>query len=401
MAYYRYKARNKKGLHKEGKLKAESKRDAIEQLKVDGLSVISIKELNSILYKEIQIGNAVKSKDFVIYLRQFSTLIESGVSIVQSTSILAQQSTNKALKSALNDIFKRLESGQPFSDSAEQHSKIFPPLFINMVRAGEAGGNIDEVLDQMAEYYEKQNETRQKVISALTYPCIVLFIAVGIIIFLLSSVVPQFKQMFESMGGELPVITKFIFTLGQLTQSVWWLLILIPLILILTLNYIKQVDTIAYRMDFLKLKIPIFGSLIQKAALVRMTRTLSSLFHSSVPILDSVRITERVVENKIIEKVLIQSRSELEKGESMAKPFESHWIFPPLVTQMIALGEQTGSLDKMLKKIADFYEQELDHTTDRLKTLLEPVMITFLAVIVGTIVASIAIPMFSIFEQIQ
>lgn len=401
MAYYSYKARNTRGQQKQGKVRAASKREAIEQLKSQGLAITTIQEMNSILYKDISFGKAVKPKDFVVYLRQFSTLIDSGVSLVQSTYILAEQTSNKSLSSALDDIANRLEGGQSFSDSAEHHQKIFPPLFINMLRAGEAGGNIDEILEQMAEYYEKQNETRQKVISALTYPAIVLTIAVGIIIFLLSTVVPQFTDMFATMGGELPAVTKFVIALGEITQSIWWLFLILPVLIWLLFKYMNQVDTIAYRLDYIKLRIPVFGSLLQKAALVRVTRTLSSLFQSSVPILESVQITERIVGNRVIEKVLKQSRSELEKGESMARPFENHWIFPPLVTQMVSVGEQTGSLDKMLTKVADFYESELDHTTDRLKTLIEPIMITILAVVVGTIVASIAIPMFSIFEQIN
>ncbi|MFC0522443.1 type II secretion system F family protein [Pontibacillus salicampi] len=401
MAHYRYKGRNRQGQQKQGKVKADTKREAMEILKAEGLSITSIQEINSILYKDIQIGNAVKPKDFVVYLRQFSTLIDSGVSLVQSTEILSRQTSNKIMKNTLMDVRSKLESGQSFSYSAEQHPKVFPSLFVNMIRAGEAGGNLDEILEQMADYYEKQNEMRQKVISALTYPAVVLIIAIGIIIFLLSSVVPQFTDMFATMGGELPWITQFVIELGGITKKIWWLFLLLPFITLVVWKYMSHVDAISYRMDYLKLRLPVFGPLLQKAALVRMTRTLSSLFHSSVPILESVRITEKIVGNRVIEKVLVQSRTQLEKGESMAQPFSSHWIFPPLVTQMITVGEQTGSLDKMLSKVADFYESELDHSTDRLKTLIEPLMITMLAIIVGTIVASIAIPMFSIFEQIN
>lgn len=400
MAYYRYKARTQRGQQKQGKIKATTKREAIEQLKHNGLTITSIQELNSILYKDIQIGSAVKHKDFVMYLRQFSTLIDSGVSLVQSTHILSQQTSSKPLKEALMDIGSRLESGQSFSEAAELHPKIFPSLFVNMLRAGEAGGNLDEVLDQMSVYYEKQHETRQKVVSALTYPIIVLVFAIGIVIFLLSAVVPQFTGMFATMGGELPAITLFVIKLGEWTEVFWWTFIVVPILAVIGIKYMEQIDSVAYRLDYMKLKIPIFGALIQKAALVRMTRTLSSLFESSVPILEAVRITERVVDNKVIERILRESRTELERGESMSEPFAKHWIFPPLVTQMISVGEQSGSLDAMLKKVADFYEKELEHTTDRLKTLIEPLMISFLAVIVGVIVASIAIPMFSIFEQI-
>ncbi|WP_026802051.1 type II secretion system F family protein [Pontibacillus halophilus] len=402
MAYFKYKGRTGRGQVRQGRVKAGTKKEAIETLKGQGIALSQIQEVNSILYKDITIGSPVKPKEFVIYLRQFSTLIEAGVSLLQSNMILSKQTSSKGLQQALADITQRLESGQAFSDAAESHRKIFPPLFINMVRAGEAGGNLDEILDRMAVYYEKQYETRQKVISALTYPLVVGVIAIGIVIFLLSFVVPRFTDMFASMGGELPLITQFVIGLGEFFKVYWWLFLLVPLVSIVAFKYVQQNnERFAYSVDLLKLRMPIFGPLMQKAALVRMTRSLSSLFHSSVPILQSVEITEKIVENRVIEKVLKQSRTSLARGESMTGPFSHHWIFPPLVTQMISVGEETGSLDHMLGKVADFYDSELNHTTDRLKTLIEPIMIAVLAVIVGTIVASIAIPMFSLFEQIN
>ncbi len=385
---------------KEGRIKADSKREAVGKLKEDGMTVATINELNSILYKDIQLGSQVKNKEFVIYLRQFATLLESGISLIQSTYILKEQTSSKALQRALTQIAEDLEGGLSFSDAAEKHHKIFPDLFVNMVRAGEAGGNLDEILDRLAAYYEKQYDTRQKVISALAYPIVVLVIAIGIVIFLLSFVVPRFADMFLSFGGDIPPITQFVMSLGELSQSMWWLFIVLPLLFYGGIQYMKQYPRFSYGLDLLKLRIPIFGPLIQKAVLARMTRTMSSLFNSSVPILQAVYITERIVGNKVVESVLKTTRKSLEKGESMAAPMQKHWIFPPLVTQMVSVGESSGSLDHMLGKVADFYESELDYATDRIKSLIEPVMIAFLALIVGGIVAAIAIPMFSIFEQI-
>ncbi|MCD5323735.1 MULTISPECIES: type II secretion system F family protein [Pontibacillus] len=400
MAYFKYKARTSKGKMKEGRIKADSKREAVGKLKDDGMTVATINELNSILYKDIQIGSQVKNKEFVIYLRQFATLLESGISLIQSTYILKDQTSSKALQRALTGIAEDLEGGLSFSDAAEKHQKIFPDLFVNMVRAGEAGGNLDEILDRLAAYYEKQYDTRQKVISALAYPLVVLVIAIGIVIFLLSFVVPRFADMFLSFGGDIPPITQFVMSLGEISQKMWWLFIVIPLLAYGVIRYMKQYPRFSYGLDLMKLRIPIFGPLIQKSVLARMTRTMSSLFNSSVPILQAVYITERIVGNKVVESVLKTTRKSLEKGESMAGPMKNHWIFPPLVTQMISVGESSGSLDHMLGKVADFYESELDYATDRIKSLIEPVMIAFLALIVGGIVAAIAIPMFSIFEQI-
>ncbi|KGP90924.1 type II secretion system protein F [Pontibacillus chungwhensis BH030062] len=400
MAYFKYKARTSKGKMKEGRIKADSKREAVGKLKEDGMTVATINELNSILYKDIQLGSPVKNKEFVIYLRQFATLLESGISLIQSTYILKEQTSSKALQRALTQMAEDLEGGLSFSDAAEKHHKIFPDLFVNMVRAGEAGGNLDEILDRLAGYYEKQYDTRQKVISALAYPVVVLVIAIGIVIFLLSFVVPRFADMFLSFGGDIPPITQFVMSLGELSQSMWWLFIVVPILLYGGIQYMKQYPRFSYGLDLVKLRIPIFGPLIQKAVLARMTRTMSSLFNSSVPILQAVYITESIVGNKVVESVLKTTRRSLEKGESMAAPMQNHWIFPPLVTQMVSVGESSGSLDHMLGKVADFYESELDYATDRIKSLIEPVMIAFLALIVGGIVASIAIPMFSIFEQI-
>lgn len=402
MAYFKYKGRDVKGKLKQGRLKADSRREAVVKLRTDGISVISIQELNSILYKEINLGQKIKIKEFVIYLRQFATLIEAGITLVQATYTLSEQTRSKPLQKALQSIAEDLEGGQSFSDAAEKHRKVFPNLFVNMIRAGEAGGNLDDILNRMANYYEKQYNTRQKVISALTYPVVVGIIALGIVIFLLSFVVPRFANMFLTFGGEIPPVTQFVLSLGDFFSVFWWLFILLPILVYSGITFARQKnETFAYYFDLVKLKTPLFGSLMQKAALSRMTRTLSSLFNSSVPVLQAVQITERVVDNKIIEKVLRDARASLEKGESMAAPMENHWIFPPLVTQMISVGEQSGALDQMLAKVADFYETELDHATDRIKTLIEPLMIGFLALIVGGIVASIAIPMFSIFEQIQ
>ncbi|QSS99115.1 type II secretion system F family protein [Pontibacillus sp. ALD_SL1] len=400
MAYFKYKARTPKGKMKEGRIKADSKREAVGKLKEEGMTVATINELNSILYKDIQLGSQVKNKEFVIYLRQFATLLESGISLIQSTYILKEQTSSKALQRALTQIAEDLEGGLSFSDAAEKHHKIFPDLFVNMVRAGEAGGNLDEILDRLAGYYEKQYDTRQKVISALAYPVVVLVIAIGIVIFLLSFVVPRFADMFLSFGGDIPPITQFVMSLGEISQSMWWLFIVIPLLVYGGIQYMKQYPRFSYGLDLVKLRIPIFGPLIQKAVLARMTRTMSSLFNSSVPILQAVYITERIVGNKVVESVLKTTRKSLEKGESMAAPMQKHWIFPPLVTQMVSVGESSGSLDHMLGKVADFYESELDYATDRIKSLIEPIMIAFLALIVGGIVAAIAIPMFSIFEQI-
>jgi type IV pilus assembly protein PilC len=399
MARFKYNGRDRRG-KKNGIVTAASRRDAMVKLKEDGIRVIDITEIpETLMTKDITIGNPVKLQHFVIYLRQFATLLQAGVTIVEATAILAVQTESKTLKKVLLDVEQELREGKPYSEAISKHKKIFNSMFINMVKAGEVSGNMDETLERMADNFEKQHFTRQKVISALTYPIAIGFFAVAVVIFLLISVVPTFVTMFDDLGGELPGITKFVLSASEFVQSFWWLISLIIIAIIFLIIYLNKNKQTKYYLDYFLLRMPIFGNMLQKAALARMMRTLSSLFSSSVPILQAMAIVEKVVENEVISKVIHASRESLEKGRSMTEPMISHWAFPPLVTQMISIGESTGALDAMLSKIAEFYEKEVEASTDRLKSLIEPIMIVFLAVLVGTIVAAIMVPMFTMFDN--
>ncbi|WP_117161301.1 type II secretion system F family protein [Paraliobacillus sp. X-1268] len=400
MNYYAYKAKSVDGKIKKGKISSENEKEAIKQLKSQGLILFEINELNSFLYKDIYIGNPIKNKDFVIFLRQFSTLIDAGITLVETTSILEDQTQSKPLKKALQQIQNDLEEGIGLSDALAEFPRLFPELLISMIHAGEISGNLDEILDRMATYYEKQYQLKQKIITALTYPVVVGIVAVFITIFLLAFIVPIFTDMFLSFDQEIPPYTAAILNISDMVQSYWWIMMILILVLGVTIRLLNRRPNISYLFDVIKLRIPIFGMFIQKSLLARMTQTLSSLLNSSVPILQAVTITERVIDNKVIKQVLRESRDSLEKGESLATPMEKHWVFPKLITQMIVVGERTGSIDAMLKKVSDFYEQELDESSEKLKSLIEPIMILFLAVIVGAIVLAIVIPMFSLFENI-
>ncbi len=402
MAQFRYEARDVRGRVKKGTIVAPSRRDVIMKLREQRLKVIDVQEVpQTLLTKEITIGNPVKLQHFVIYLRQFATLLKAGVTIVDATRILAEQTESKALKKSLLRIEEQLRSGQSLSVAMTNDSKIFPPLVINMIRAGEASGSIDETLDRLADHFEKVHRTRQKIVSALAYPIVVGIIAVIVVIFLLVGVVPTFVSMFADFGAELPSITKFVLRASEMMQAYWWGVLLLLLSMYGVLLLLKRQKKTKYYLDVIVLRMPIFGGMMQKAVLARMTRTLSSLFSSAVPILQALAIVEEVVENEVIARVIRTSRDALERGESLTEPMKRHWAFPPLVTQMIAIGEQTGSLDAMLAKVADFYEAEVEASTDRLKSLIEPLMIVLLAGVVGTIVTSILVPMFDIFNHIQ
>ncbi|WP_445490111.1 type II secretion system F family protein [Niallia sp. 03133] len=401
MARYKYEGRDRKG-KKTGIVSAVSKREAMLQLKEKGIKVIEIHEIpETLLTKEITLGSPVKLQDFVIYLRQFATLLKAGVSVVEATVILAEQTESKSLKKALLVVEQDLRDGNPLSAAAAKHRKVFTSMFVNMIKAGEASGNMDETLERLAVHFEKQHFTKQKIISALTYPIAIAIIAVIVVIFLLVKIVPTFVDMFKDFGGELPKITQFVLVASDFMQKFWWLIILLMTAFAVSIVLIRNNRASKYYLDYVLLRMPIFGKILQKAALARMTRTLSSLFNSSVPILQALSIVESIIENEVIAKVLQKSRNSLEQGQSLTAPMKAHWVFPPLVTQMIAIGEETGSLDTMLSKVADFYEREVESATDRLKSLIEPIMIVFLASIVGTIVTSIMVPMFEIFNHVQ
>ncbi|NCU16940.1 type II secretion system F family protein [Pallidibacillus pasinlerensis] len=401
MAVYKYVGRTKKGNMKRGTIEAINKTQAIAKLREQGISPREINEAKGLLNKEITIGNPVKQQDFVIYCRQFATLIRAGVSIVDSTNILAKQTDSKYLAKVLVAIEDDLRSGISFSEAAEKHPKVFPQLFINMVRAGEASGNLDETLDRIATHMEKQYDLKKKVQSTMTYPIVLLVVIIAVVVFMMLTIIPSFVEMFESMGSELPAITKFMLSVSSSLQNYWfiWLLFILGIIIVFSV-LMKKNKEFNYSVHVAMLKMPIFGKLLQKSAIARMTRTLSSLFTSSVPILQALTIVEKVIGNPVISKVVLEARDSLEKGNRLSEPFEESWVIPPLVTSMTAIGEETGTLDYMLEKIADFYEAEVDRSVDSLKSLIEPVMILIMAVVVGIIVLSILIPMFSMYSNI-
>jgi len=402
MPIFQYQGRNRIGNRVNGRVKATDRNEAVQKLKEDGVSVQSLEQLQGFLYKEIKLSpSKIKHKHFIIFLRQFSTLIKAGISINESTTILAKQTESKKLAQALEEISEDIREGNPFSQGAEKFPHIFPSLFNNMMKVGEASGQVDEILERLADYYETQFETRQKVKSALTYPVLLLFITITIFIFMLTVIVPKFTDMFASLNADLPKITLIILSISDFLKQYWIILFLFVAALIGAYIYLKRKPSMKYYFDMLKLKMPIFGNILQKDALARMTRTLGILYSATVPIIESLTIVQRVINNDVLTKVLEQSKDSLENGESMTIPLEGHWAFPSFVSRMIAVGEQSGSLDLMLEKIADFYESEVKHATDQLKSLIEPVLIIFVAFLVGIIVLSIMIPMLSIFQQIQ
>ncbi len=401
MAVFAYKAKTEEGKVTRGKIEAMSKKEALAELGMMDLIVFEVEPLNSFLNTEINLRSGLKPKDFIIFLRQFATLISAGILLVESLDLLAEQTTNPRLKAILEDLSTEVQEGSPLSVSMSKHPAVFPNLLIQMIQSAEVSGRLEEVLEQMANYYEKQYRNKQKVTTAMTYPIVVGVLALVITAFLLIFIVPIFGEMFASFGSELPAITQMVLGLSQWFQKYWVLILVFLLATIFLLRYLSQRDKMAYSFDYLQLKIPIVGMFLQKTILARMTQTLSSLLNSSVPILQALDVTSQVVDNRVVEEVLLAAKKDVEQGESLAKPMEAHWFFPNLIIQMIKVGEASGSLDEMLKKASDIYEQEVEEASEKLQSLIEPLLIVFLSVIVGFIVLSIVIPMFGLFEQIQ
>jgi type IV pilus assembly protein PilC len=398
MPEFQYHVKSTSGRQLKGKLSASNKSSAMDELRKRNLIVLSLNEhKKTVLSMEIYIGNPVKNDHFIIYCRQFATLMRAGVTIVESTAILAEQTESKPLKKALQDVHTGLMNGVSFSQTVMEHKRIFPPMFTNMIRAGEETGDLEGTLDRLALFFEKQHITREKIKSALTYPTVVGFLAISAVIYLLKAVVPQFVSMFESMNAELPFITRMVLAMSNSVQNQWYIWLLCIIAIIVAYKLVNRSERGSYWIDYGKLKVPIFGKLKQKGAIAQMTRTLSSLYASSVPVLQSLAIVEELVGNKVIGGFIRNSANSLREGNPLSEPLKTAWVFPPLVTQMIAIGEETGSLDQMLEKIADFYEMDIENTVDRLKSLLEPLLIVFLAGIVGVIVAAIMLPMFTLY----
>lgn len=398
MATYAYKAKTNEGKVIKGRLDSLNKKEAVIELAQMNLIVFEVEPLNSLLYKDIYIGKPLKQKEFVLFLRQFSTLLEAGILLIDSIDLLAEQTDSKALKEALEEISVEVKEGIALSDSMKKYPKLFPELLVQMIHSGEISGQLEDVMNRMATYFEKQYRIKQKVSTALTYPIVVASFAIIITVFLLVFIVPIFGDLFASFGGDLPLITQVVLQFSGFIQQFWWLFIGLLILLAVVYNQVKKREAGAYFFDKMVLKLPVVGGFVQKAVLARMTQTLSSLLNSSVPILEAVEVTSNVVGNRVVKDVLLESKSSLERGESLSKPMEDHWVFPSLIIQMIRVGESSGSLDEMLKKVADVYDQEVEEASDKLQSLIEPVLIIFLAVIVGLIVLSIVVPMFSLFE---
>ena len=403
MAVFEYKARTRQGEVLQDKMEGDDTRAVVSNLRQQGLLVIDIKEQGVGQRDILEPFKKVKLDDVVVFSRQFATMINAGLPIVRALYILGEQTTNQKLQEVIVDVREDVEAGLALSEALDKHPKVFNRLYVEMVRAGEIGGVLDGVLLRIADQLEADQELRRKVKSAMTYPTIVLIMAILAAAIMLIFIVPIFAQMFEDLGGTLPLPTQIAITLSNLLTGFGGIFVAALLIggVVFFLRW-KETEQGRKIWGRIVLKIPAkIGEVVQKVALARFARTLGSLSAAGVPILQALEITAKSSGNYVIERALLNSRDAVRQGIPIFKPLEDEPVFPPMVTRMIAVGEETGDIDGMLEKIGDFYESEVDATVKALTSIIEPLMIVVVGGIVGGIIVAMYLPMFRIFELIE
>jgi type IV pilus assembly protein PilC len=405
MASFKYTVRDKAGQTVDGTLEGEGKEAVSNRLRQMGYVIVSLEETGGGIIdqmNQVKFGTGVKPKDITIFARQFSTMINAGLSLTKCLSILGQQTESEGLRTVIAQVGKDVEAGQSLSDSMARHPKIFPSIMVNMVRAGETGGVLDEVLSRVADHFERDQQLKGRIKSAMTYPIamggLVLVILAAMMIF----VVPVFQNMFASMGGQLPFATQILVNISEGIRSWPGLITLVVVIGGTSLfRWWKATDSGRLIWDTILLRLPVFGPLVRKLALARFTRTFGTLVSAGVPILSALEIVGSTSGNEVVAQAVKKIRSAIKEGETIAKPLSESPVFPSMLVQMIAVGEETGALDAMLNKVADFYDEEVSAAVEGLTSLIEPLMMASLGVVVGGIVIALYLPMFQVITLVK
>ncbi len=397
MTVYRYVGKGKDGLEKKGEIDAPTQDQALGQLRRQGTTVSSIKtkpkdiELNIPGFKK-----RVSDKDVVTFTRQFATMIDAGLPLVQCLEILGAQTENKTFSQAINKVRADVEGGSTFADALKKHPRVFSDLYVNMVAAGEAGGILDTILNRLATYIEKTIALKKKVKGAMVYPAVILTVAVGVVALMMLFVIPTFAKMFTEFGGQLPAPTRIVMGMSDFMLKFWWAILIIVIGPIVAIRQFYRTPRGQEVIDAILLKVPVVGILIRKVAVAKFTRTLSTLITSGIPILEGMDIVARTAGNKVIEKAIMKTKTGISEGKTIAEPLKATNVFPPMVVQMISVGEASGALDTMLSKIADFYDEEVDTAVGGLTAMMEPMLMVFLGVVIGFIVIAMYLPVFKL-----
>lgn len=399
MAQYNYKVMDKSGKSKKGTVEATSEDKAREKLKSEGYIIQELREQGSGGSKKK--GKKVKDKDLAVFCKQFMSVLNAGVTIITALEMMGDQMDNKVLKNALKEAQAYVQKGGTLADALKLNPKVFPPIMINMVAAGEMSGNLEVCFERLTTHFENSNKLKSKVKGAMTYPMIILVVVIAVVIVLLVGVIPIFADMFADMGTELPAATQMLVNFSEFLQHRGIILVLIIAAIVFALVQFGKTDAGSQLYASIGIKAPLFGNLTIKSAAATFSRTMSTLMAAGIPLIDAVEQVAKMISNKIIRDGLLDAKVQVSKGVPLSKPIRDMELFPPMLPQMIHIGEETGNIEDMLDKVADYYEMEVNDATDALTAMMEPMMIVLMAVVVGGIVIAIYSPMLGMYDAID
>jgi len=400
---YLWKGRTVGGEVQTGELTFESQDEVLSALRKKRIIITSVREKpKDLKFTMPKIGSGVSTRDLAIFTRQFATMINAGLPLVQCLDILSKQTEKEGFRTIIAQTMREVEAGTTLAEAMakKENNKVFDELFVNMVEAGEAGGILDDILARLATFIEKAEALKRKIQGAMVYPAVVMTVAVLATAFMLIFIIPTFARMFTTFGGELPLPTKIVMGLSSFLRGFWWAILGVIVGSAIGIRRYYQTEPGRMRIDRLLLKVPVLGDVIRKGAVARFTRTLGTLISSGVPILTGLEITARTAGNRVVQEAIMAARASIREGETISAPLRQSNVFPPMVVQMISVGEETGALDDMLTRIADFYDSEVDTAVDALTSLIEPIMIVFMGAVVGGMVIAMYLPMFKLINVV-
>lgn len=401
MALYKCSVINQTGKREKISYNAETRNEVIDYLKQNNYIIIDINRSEGSIDLSGLKPKKIKSKDLAVFCKQLYAMLKAGVTIVNSLDILKQQTENKRLAKITSQLCEDLQKGNTFSEALSFHKDAFPTIFTSMVEAGELSGNIDLIMNRLANHFEKEYKIENKVKSAMTYPAILAVVCIAVVIFLLTTIMPTFVEMYSSSGVELPQITKTMIGLSEVLKEFWYLFVLVVASLVFAASALRKNKDVKLKEDYFKLRIPVVKNLAIKVATSRFTRTLSTLMGSGVPLLQALETVSNVTGNTYIGSKILEVREDVKRGLSLSQPLKQQGVFPPMVHSMIKIGEDSGSIEEILDKTADFYDEEVDTAVTRLTTMLEPMMIVFMAIVIGFMVIAMVTPMFDMVKTVQ
>lgn len=399
MAQYNYKVMDKSGKMNKGVVEANNEDKAKEKLKAEGYIVQDIKEQGA--GAKLKIGKKVKDKDLAVFCKQFVSVLNAGVTIITALEMMGEQLENKTLQAALREAQAYVQKGGTLADAFKLNPKVFPPIMVNMVAAGEMSGNLEVCFERLTSHFENSNALRSKVKSAMTYPIVILVIVIAVVIVLLMTVIPQFAQMFSDLGSDLPKATQMLIDFSEFLQHKWYIVLLIVVAVVVAFKFVGKTEAGSLLYAKIGLKAPIFGQLTIKSAAATFSRTLSTLMASGISLIDSVEQVAKMMNNRIIRDGLLDAKTQIAKGVPLSKPIRDMEVFPNMLPQMIKIGEETGNIEEMVDKVADYYEMEVNDAADALTSMLEPMIIVIMGVVVGGIVLCIYSPMLNMYDAID